>query len=435
MSASFRRLSNRLIGTVPSAPLRRQVLTRGIRATAANNAASNLNMPALSPTMTEGTIGSWKVKEGDEFSAGDVLLEIETDKAQMDVEAQEDGIMAKIMINAGAKAVQVGTRIAVIAEQGDDISALELPLEDSAEPGPKSVDKKSTKKDTTSPPPEDRPAKVESSASSTPDTAQNHATPVTPTTPSPSVAHLLRIHGVSKEDASRIGGTGPKGRLLKGDVLAFLGTIEKGWPKELGSRIAKGGKLDLSNIKIAPPKKKEPAPKKTVEKKVEVPRDSELKLEVSFSEVLKVQSKLQATLGVHLPLSSFITKATEKANQNLPPSPLPPTAAELFDEILGLPSSGTPKTSRGTFTPQITALPSATFIGSTPSAELDIIDILAGATAPTPTKKALPPHSGIAATEPNVLSLVVPSIEEVRAKVFLEKVKGYLEKDPGSLVL
>lgn len=81
---------------------------------------------------------------------------------------------------------------------------------------------------------------------------------------------------------------------MKGDVLAFLGTIEKGWPKELGSRIAKGGKLDLSNIKIAPPKKKEPAPKKTVEKKkVEAPRDSELKLEVSFSEVLKVQSKLQ----------------------------------------------------------------------------------------------------------------------------------------------
>lgn len=57
-------------------------------------------MPALSPTMTEGNIASWKVKEGDEFVAGDVLLEVETDKAQMDVEAQDDGIMAKIMVRA-----------------------------------------------------------------------------------------------------------------------------------------------------------------------------------------------------------------------------------------------------------------------------------------------------------------------------------------------
>jgi acetyl/propionyl-CoA carboxylase alpha subunit len=55
-------------------------------------------MPALSPTMTEGNIASWKIKEGDSFSAGDVLLEIETDKAQMDVEAQDDGILAKILV-------------------------------------------------------------------------------------------------------------------------------------------------------------------------------------------------------------------------------------------------------------------------------------------------------------------------------------------------
>lgn len=61
-------------------------------------AAHNFTMPALSPTMTEGNITSWKVKEGDSFVAGDVLLEVETDKATMDVEAQDDGIMAKIMV-------------------------------------------------------------------------------------------------------------------------------------------------------------------------------------------------------------------------------------------------------------------------------------------------------------------------------------------------
>ncbi len=75
-------------------------------------------MPALSPTMTEGNIAKWAVKEGDSFSAGDVLLEIETDKASMDVEAQDDGILAKITQGDGSKGIQVGSRIGVIAEPG-----------------------------------------------------------------------------------------------------------------------------------------------------------------------------------------------------------------------------------------------------------------------------------------------------------------------------
>lgn len=72
----------------------------GLHSSPASLAAQNFNMPALSPTMTEGNIATWKIKEGDSFSAGDVLLEIETDKAQMDVEAQDDGILAKITVCA-----------------------------------------------------------------------------------------------------------------------------------------------------------------------------------------------------------------------------------------------------------------------------------------------------------------------------------------------
>ena len=60
--------------------------------------AHSFSMPAMSPTMTEGNITAWKVKEGQAYSAGDVLLEIETDKAQMDVEAQDDGILARILV-------------------------------------------------------------------------------------------------------------------------------------------------------------------------------------------------------------------------------------------------------------------------------------------------------------------------------------------------
>ena len=79
--------------------------------------------------MTEGNIATWKLKEGDKFAAGDVLLEIETDKATMDVEAQEDGFLMKIMQGDGSKGVAVGTRIAVIAEEGDDVSTLEIPAD------------------------------------------------------------------------------------------------------------------------------------------------------------------------------------------------------------------------------------------------------------------------------------------------------------------
>jgi pyruvate/2-oxoglutarate dehydrogenase complex dihydrolipoamide acyltransferase (E2) component len=63
-------------------------------------ALTKFQMPAMSPTMTEGGISTWKMKEGDTFAAGDIILEIETDKATMDVEAQDDGVMAKILVSA-----------------------------------------------------------------------------------------------------------------------------------------------------------------------------------------------------------------------------------------------------------------------------------------------------------------------------------------------
>jgi pyruvate/2-oxoglutarate dehydrogenase complex dihydrolipoamide acyltransferase (E2) component len=86
-------------------------------------------MPAMSPTMTEGGIANWKKAEGDTFVAGDVLLEIETDKATIDVEAQDDGIMGKILVQAGENKVPVGQVIAILAEEGDDISSIEVPTD------------------------------------------------------------------------------------------------------------------------------------------------------------------------------------------------------------------------------------------------------------------------------------------------------------------
>ncbi|RMZ87051.1 hypothetical protein DV736_g5723, partial [Chaetothyriales sp. CBS 134916] len=84
-----------------------------------------ISMPALSPTMTAGNIGAWQKKVGDTLSPGDVLVEIETDKAQMDFEFQEEGVLAQILKETGEKEVAVGSPIAVLVDEGGDVSAFE----------------------------------------------------------------------------------------------------------------------------------------------------------------------------------------------------------------------------------------------------------------------------------------------------------------------
>ncbi|MEC9342904.1 MAG: pyruvate dehydrogenase complex E1 component subunit beta, partial [Pseudomonadota bacterium] len=82
-------------------------------------------MPALSPTMEEGNLAKWLVKEGDKVASGDVIAEIETDKATMEVEAVDEGTMGKILIEAGTEGVKVNTPIAVLLEEGEDASAID----------------------------------------------------------------------------------------------------------------------------------------------------------------------------------------------------------------------------------------------------------------------------------------------------------------------
>ncbi|MGB2097404.1 MAG: biotin/lipoyl-containing protein, partial [Candidatus Puniceispirillales bacterium] len=79
-----------------------------------------VNMPALSPTMTEGKLAKWLVNEGDAVTSGDVIAEIETDKALMEVEALDDGIMASILVPEGSEAIAVGTPIAEILGEGEN---------------------------------------------------------------------------------------------------------------------------------------------------------------------------------------------------------------------------------------------------------------------------------------------------------------------------
>ena len=101
--------------------------------------AIEIKMPALSPTMTTGTLAKWLVGEGDRVNSGDVIAEIETDKATMEVESVDDGIMAKIFVHAGAENVAVGAVIAVLAEDGEtasDVAKASLEKSSSAAPVP-----------------------------------------------------------------------------------------------------------------------------------------------------------------------------------------------------------------------------------------------------------------------------------------------------------
>ncbi len=86
--------------------------------------ATEILMPALSPTMEEGTLARWLVKEGDRVSSGDILAEIETDKATMEFEAVDDGVIGKILIPEGTEGVKVNTPIAILLEEGEDAAAL-----------------------------------------------------------------------------------------------------------------------------------------------------------------------------------------------------------------------------------------------------------------------------------------------------------------------
>ena len=91
--------------------------------------ATELKMPALSPTMEEGTLAKWLKSEGDKIEIGDIIAEIETDKATMEFEAVDEGTLAKIMVDEGTEGVAVGTVIAMMADEGEDVGDVEAPAD------------------------------------------------------------------------------------------------------------------------------------------------------------------------------------------------------------------------------------------------------------------------------------------------------------------
>ena len=167
----------------------------------------------------------WKVSEGSAFSAGDVLLEIETDKATMDVEAQDDGVMAKIVVQAGEKGVQVGKMIAILAEEGDDLSKAESEVKPDDAPSTKSSSAESSSSSSSPaiPAPQSQESSQHTPSAPKPSGSTGHSSGSSTSQMFPSVSRLLAENNISTEQASQIKGSGIRGMLTKGDILVHLG--------------------------------------------------------------------------------------------------------------------------------------------------------------------------------------------------------------------
>ncbi|MEL6238809.1 MAG: 2-oxo acid dehydrogenase subunit E2 [Pseudomonadota bacterium] len=162
-----------------------------------------IRMPALSPTMEEGTLARWLVEVGDSVASGDLMAEIETDKATMEFEAVDEGTLAQILIEEGTESVAVGTVIAVLAEDGEDVADIDAA-------------------------PTTRDAAGEPEPAATPDAAPA-STPRAPEQPGEAPASRAKATPVAKRiasangiDLAKINGSGPAGKVVKADVESAM---------------------------------------------------------------------------------------------------------------------------------------------------------------------------------------------------------------------
>ena len=229
-----------------------------------------IQMPKLSDTMTEGTLVAWKKKKGDKVSAGDVIAEIETDKATMEWESPEDGTLAEIYVEEGGK-VEVGQRIAFIGEEGEAAPKEEKKAPEKKPEAPKKEEAKTSeepKRATEKP----APAKAKERETTPPQEPMEERAPSRPK-PSPAAAHeektaeegRVKASPVARRIAAELGvdlanvkGTGPEGRVTETDVRAASKSVAavadrgdaKAQPKPAPSiKTGEGARINLSGMR------------------------------------------------------------------------------------------------------------------------------------------------------------------------------------------
>jgi pyruvate dehydrogenase E2 component (dihydrolipoamide acetyltransferase) len=275
--------------------------------------SKKVQMPALSPTMEEGTLAKWLVKEGDTVSSGDLLAEIETDKATMEFEAVDEGKIAKILISEGSEGVKVGTVIAIIAEEGEDLA--EAAQNDAA--APKADAKPKAEAAASAAPAADpAPAAKADAAPAQQDGKRVKASPL-----------ARRIAEQSGIDLASLKGSGPNGRVVKADLEG----AEKGAPRAaqaaapaaaaptpVASAAAQDFGIPHEVVKLSGMRKT--IARRLTESKQQVPHIY-LTVDVQLDKLLKLRSELNAGLagrGVKLSVNDLLIKALGVALVQVP---------------------------------------------------------------------------------------------------------------------
>ncbi|MBU8546879.1 MULTISPECIES: pyruvate dehydrogenase complex dihydrolipoamide acetyltransferase [Roseomonadaceae] len=281
--------------------------------------ATNILMPALSPTMTEGTLARWLKNEGDTVKAGDIIAEIETDKATMEVEAVDEGVLGKILVQGGTAGVKVNDPIAVLVEPGESADAAPAPKAEApkAEPAKSAPAPETPKTEPAAAPKAEAPKTAESGDR---------------TIASPLARRMAAQAGL---DLGAISGTGPNGRIVKTDVEAALAKPQAGKP-------APAQAAAPAPAPAAAPAPKTPAPAITAPhtaipnssiRKVIARRLSESKqtvphfyvtMDIEIDALLKLRSQLNATSpkdgpgAFKLSVNDLVIKAAAVALRRLP---------------------------------------------------------------------------------------------------------------------
>lgn len=265
--------------------------------------------------MTEGGIASWKKKEGEAFSAGDVLLEIETDKATIDVEAQDDGILAKIIASDGSKGVPVGSVIAIIGEEGDDLSGADALAKQSSSQG-SSEPAFSTPTPSSEAPP---PAPKSESTPPSPTESKKDYKPGDRIFASPIAKKIALEQGIP---LANIKGTGPAGRIIREDVEKYKAAPAATQSASAVSPKAQAAPAAQSVDYVDTPvsNMRRTIGQRLTQSKQEVPHYY-LTVDVNMDKVLKLREVFNKTLAEKnqkLSVNDFIVKAVACALADVP---------------------------------------------------------------------------------------------------------------------
>ncbi len=288
-----------------------------------------IKMPALSPTMEEGTLTRWLLKVGDKVSAGDIMAEIETDKATMEFEAVDEGVIADIAVPEGTEGVKVGTVIATLAEEGEDPAdvkpagggAAEKPAAKKAEAEPASTEEKAQ------PSAPVRPEPAEGRAKTTDEGARTSESPARTDggskdriVASPLAKRIAADQGI---DLAGVTGSGPHGRIVKADVEGAQPSA-RAEPAQAGAP-APAAAAQAQDFGIPHEEEKLSGMRKTIarrltESKQQIPHFY-VTVDVRLDALLKLRAELNSALearGVKLSVNDMMIKALAQALLQVP---------------------------------------------------------------------------------------------------------------------